>query len=144
MGGPQVNILQIMAAGQADCVMGSSDLQMIQTRETGVPVVNVAAFSQKDPQVIISHPGVGNDSLAALKVSLESEWVRRMQELVGVSELPLLWDADFLYGPRDASGADSYVLCEINVSCVTPFPAEAPPAIANAVRDRLLAPDEAG
>ncbi len=55
MGGPQVNILQLMAAGQADCVMGSSDLQMIQTRESGVPVVTVAAFFQKDPQVLIAH-----------------------------------------------------------------------------------------
>ena len=36
MGGPQVNILQLMAAGQADCVMGSSDLQMIQARERGL------------------------------------------------------------------------------------------------------------
>ena len=58
MGGPQVNILQLMAAGQADCVMGSSDLQMVQTRASGVPVVTVAAFFQKDPQVLIAHEGV--------------------------------------------------------------------------------------
>lgn len=58
MGGPQVNITQIMAAGQADCVMGSSDIQMMQTREGGVPVVNVAAFFQKDPQVLIAHDDV--------------------------------------------------------------------------------------
>ena len=36
--------------------------------------------------------------------------------------LPVLWDADFLYGPRTASGDDTYVLCEINVSSVIPFP----------------------
>jgi NitT/TauT family transport system substrate-binding protein len=58
MGGPQVNILQLMAAGQADCVMGSSDLQMVQTRESGVPVVTVAAYFQKDPQVLIAHDDV--------------------------------------------------------------------------------------
>ena len=58
MGGPQVNILQIMAAGQADCVMGSSDLQMIQARESGLPVVTVAAYFQKDPQVLIAHEDV--------------------------------------------------------------------------------------
>ncbi|HSU20645.1 ABC transporter substrate-binding protein (plasmid) [Comamonadaceae bacterium OTU4NAUVB1] len=58
MGGPQVNITQIMAAGQADCVMGSSDIQMMQVREGGVPVVNVAAFFQKDPQVLIAHDDV--------------------------------------------------------------------------------------
>ena len=39
MGGPQVNIFQLMAAGQADCIMGSSDLQIVQTREGGLPIV---------------------------------------------------------------------------------------------------------
>lgn len=58
MGGPQVNIVQMMAAGQADCVMGSSDLQMAQVREGGVPVVTLAAVFQKDPQVLIAHDDV--------------------------------------------------------------------------------------
>ncbi|MDO5289997.1 MAG: ABC transporter substrate-binding protein [Pseudomonadota bacterium] len=65
MGGPQVNVVQLMAAGQADCVMGSSDLQMTQTREGGVPVITVAASFQKDPQVIIAHEDV--KSFADLK-----------------------------------------------------------------------------
>jgi len=58
MGGPQVNIFQLMAAGQADCVMGSSDLQIMQTREGGVPITTVAALMQKDPQVLIAHEDV--------------------------------------------------------------------------------------
>ena len=58
MGGPQVNAAQIMAAGQADCIMGSSDIQMMQMREGGLPVVNVAAFFQKDPSVLIAHDDV--------------------------------------------------------------------------------------
>jgi NitT/TauT family transport system substrate-binding protein len=58
MGGPQVNIVQMMAAGQADCVMGSSDMQMLQVREGGVPVTTVAAVFQKDPQVLIAHEDV--------------------------------------------------------------------------------------
>ena len=58
MGGPQVNIFQLMAAGQADCVMGSSDLQIMQTRENGLPVTTVAAMFQKDPQVLIAHDDV--------------------------------------------------------------------------------------
>ena len=58
MGGPQVNITQMMAAGQADCIMGSSDIQMMQVREGGVPVTTVAAFFQKDPQVLIAHEDV--------------------------------------------------------------------------------------
>jgi hypothetical protein len=35
-----------------------------------------------------------------------------------------------LYGPRDAAGADTYVLCEINVSSCFEIPDEAPAAIA--------------
>ena len=58
MGGPQVNILQLMAAGSADCIMGSSDLQMMIARSNGLPVVTVAAVFQKDPQVLIGHEDV--------------------------------------------------------------------------------------
>ena len=55
MGGPQINNVQLLAAGQADCVMGSSDLQMVQVRASGVPVTTLAAVFQKDPQVLIAH-----------------------------------------------------------------------------------------
>ena len=55
MGGPQVNNVQLLAAGQADCAMGSSDLQMVQVRASGVPVTTVSAMFQKDPQVLIAH-----------------------------------------------------------------------------------------
>ncbi|MCC2635281.1 MAG: transporter substrate-binding protein [Ramlibacter sp.] len=60
MGGPQVNIMQLMAAGQTDCIMGSSDLQMMIARSGGLPVVTLAAIFQKDPQVLIGHEGVVN------------------------------------------------------------------------------------
>jgi hypothetical protein len=50
----------------------------------------------------------------------------------------IIWDADFLYGPRDAAGADTYVLCEINVSSCFALPDEAPAAIARTVKARIL------
>jgi len=70
----------------------------------------------------------------SLRTKVESEWVPGMQSLVKVdsASLPVLWDADFLFGPKDASGEDTYVLCEINVSAITPFPPEAPPKLAQA------------
>lgn len=69
---------------------------------------------------------------AGLRESLEREWTPGMQRLLGLSDraLPALWDADFLFGPRDPEGRDSFVLCEINASCVTPFPPAAPERIA--------------
>jgi hypothetical protein len=53
--------------------------------------------------------------------------------------LPIIWDADFLLGPRTASGDDTYVLCEINVSSVFAVPDQAPAAIARLVEARLHA-----
>jgi hypothetical protein len=58
---------------------------------------------------------------------------------IGAESLPVLWDADFLYGPRTASGEDTYVLCEINVSSVIPFPAQVPAEIARLALTRLQA-----
>ena len=52
------------------------------------------------------------------------------------ASLPIIWDADFLYGPRTASGEDSYVLCEINVSSCFAIPDQAPAAIAKLVLEQ--------
>ena len=70
---------------------------------------------------------------------MENEWTPQMMETLGIDEpsLPVIWDADFLYGPRDADGADTYVLCEINASSCFAIPDEAPAAIARTVKDRL-------
>jgi hypothetical protein len=59
-----------------------------------------------------------------LKNILEREWLDQLCAIVEVdkTQLPILWDADFMYGEKDATGADTYVLCEINVSSVYPFP----------------------
>ncbi len=79
--------------------------------------------------------GPSEPSFSALRSKVESDWVPAMQELVDVdaASLPVLWDADFLFGSKDATGDDSYVLCEINVSAVLPFPPEAPAKLAQAV-----------
>jgi hypothetical protein len=70
----------------------------------------------------------------SLKQQLEEEWVPAMQQRFGIEsgDLPVLWDCDFLLGPKTASGADSYVLCEINASSVSPFPESAIGPIARA------------
>jgi hypothetical protein len=58
---------------------------------------------------------------------------------IDAASLPIIWDADFLYGPRTASGEDSYVLCEINVCSVFAIPDQAPAAIARLALNRLEA-----
>jgi NitT/TauT family transport system substrate-binding protein len=56
-GGPQVNGLQLLAANQLDVAMGDG-LQALSAVEQGVPVVAIAATFQKNPTVLIAHPGV--------------------------------------------------------------------------------------
>ncbi len=62
-----------------------------------------------------------------LRQHLEREWVGLLCDRldVSVAALPLLWDADFLLGNRPADSAERHVLCEINVSSVSPFPESA-------------------
>ena len=55
MGGPQVNGLQLLAAGQIDVAMADG-LQALSAVEQNVPVVAIAATFQKNPTVLISHP----------------------------------------------------------------------------------------
>jgi hypothetical protein len=75
----------------------------------------------------------------ALRAKMEAEWTPRMMTTLGIDagSLPIVWDADFLYGPRTASGEDTYVLCEINVSSVFAIPDQAPAAIARLTLSRL-------
>lgn len=56
MGGPQVNGLQLLAAGQLDIAMADA-LQVTSAAENGVPIVAIAATFQKNPTVLIAHPG---------------------------------------------------------------------------------------
>ena len=66
MGNAQVNGTQLLVGGAIDFYMGSS-MGAISSVEAGIPSITVAAIFQKDPQVLIAHPGVGNDSLEKLK-----------------------------------------------------------------------------
>ena len=107
----------------------------------------VVGFARQQPQAdgVLGLPGAktmygpSEAQFAILKAGLEAEWVPGLQESVGLdpAALPLLWDADFLYGPATESGADTFVLCEINVSSVYPFPDTAPGKLARAARAAL-------
>jgi hypothetical protein len=116
----------------------------------------VVGFGHQFIKALIPPPPEGPDSPAAqpgprimhpasappfqeLRKRMESEWTPQMMNLlaIDVGALPIIWDADFLFGPRDASGRDTYVLCEINVSSVAPFPETAPAEIARLAMARL-------
>jgi NitT/TauT family transport system substrate-binding protein len=65
-GGPQQNPSQLLLGGRVDMIMSNS-FEAIRYAQENIPFLCIASIFQKDPQVLISHPGQGNDSLAALK-----------------------------------------------------------------------------
>jgi NitT/TauT family transport system substrate-binding protein len=66
-GGPQVNNRILLAIGKLDFFMSANTLQSFDAVEQKVPTVAVAAMFQKDPQVLIAHPGVGAEKLEDLR-----------------------------------------------------------------------------
>jgi NitT/TauT family transport system substrate-binding protein len=78
MGGPQVNAVQLVAAGQADFMMGK-DFQTLAGIEQGVPLVTVAAVFQKEPQGMVTHTDVNSladlrDKTILVATSARSSW----------------------------------------------------------------------
>jgi NitT/TauT family transport system substrate-binding protein len=59
-GGPQVNNRALMMAGRMDFHMGGNLLEVFSAAQEGIPIVAVAASFQKEPQVILTHPGVAD------------------------------------------------------------------------------------
>jgi hypothetical protein len=82
--------------------------------------------------------GPARPEFQRLRALLEGSWVRMLQDTLGITReaLPVIWDADFLLGPRDAEGNDGYVLCEINMSSVFPIPDESFAPLAAAAIER--------
>jgi len=66
-GGPQVNHAQLLAAGILDFNLASNSFPPLNFAQQNIPMVAVAALFQKDPSVLIAHPGAGDDSFEALK-----------------------------------------------------------------------------
>jgi hypothetical protein len=93
--------------------------------------------AQPGPRIMC---GPDASSFQTLRRLMEDQWTPQLMETLDIDEasLPVIWDADFLYGPRDAAGADTYILCEINVSSCFAIPDEAPAAIVRTVEDRIF------
>jgi len=65
-GGPQVNQTQLLLANRLDFSISSNSFLALNFVQQAIPFRVVAAFYQKDPSVLIAHPGVGHDNFAAL------------------------------------------------------------------------------
>jgi len=129
--------------GMIRCYMGADKVigfghQLIKALIPPPPEGPDSEAAQPGPRIM--HPASAPE-FQSLRARMEEEWTPQMMRLLGIDlrSLPVIWDADFLYGPRTASGEDTYVLCEINVSSVYPFPGQAPAAIARLALDRVRA-----
>jgi NitT/TauT family transport system substrate-binding protein len=61
-GGPMSNGGLLLIAGKIEFYMGGDMLGDFYSVEQNFPVITVAAHFQKDPQILMSHPGVGFDN----------------------------------------------------------------------------------
>ena len=68
-GGPQANNRMLLPVGRIDFYMGGNMIQAFSAVQENIPTVVVAAIFQKDPQVLIAHPGQGFETFADLKNS---------------------------------------------------------------------------
>ena len=66
-GGPSVNNAQLLVAGHLTFDITSNSFLALNFTQEGIPFLAIAAGFQKDPDVLIAHPGVGDDSFADLK-----------------------------------------------------------------------------
>ncbi|MGY4311984.1 Cj0069 family protein [Bradyrhizobium sp. JR3.5] len=110
-----------------------------------------AGFGHHKVKALVDSPAARSEAGARLYTSnadprfqrlrrlMEDEWTPQLTSLLDIArgDLPAIWDADFMLGPVQADGSDSYVLGEINVSSVHPYPDEAPAEIARRAADRL-------
>jgi NitT/TauT family transport system substrate-binding protein len=59
-GGPQVNNRALMIAGRLEAFMGGNTMEAFDAVKEGIPILIVAASFQKEPQVLMTHPGVAS------------------------------------------------------------------------------------
>ena len=62
-GGPQAANEALLISGKIDFYMGGQ-FSLYDDIKQGIPVINVAAMFQKDPQILMTHKGVGMDTFA--------------------------------------------------------------------------------
>jgi NitT/TauT family transport system substrate-binding protein len=66
-GGPNVNNRILLPVGRLDFYMSANTLQAFDAVANNIPTITVAAAFQKDPQVLLAHPGQGLEKLEDLK-----------------------------------------------------------------------------
>jgi NitT/TauT family transport system substrate-binding protein len=66
-GGPNTNNRILLPVGKLDFYMSANTLQGFDAVEQNIPTLAVAAMFQKEPQILMAHPGQGIDTFEDLK-----------------------------------------------------------------------------
>lgn len=125
-----------LTEGVVRCYMAGNRCAGFGHQKVRALVEAPAARAEAGPRLYTSN---ADPRFQRLRRLMEDEWTPQLTSLLGIPprDLPIIWDADFMLGPSNADGTDSYVLGEINVSSVFPIPDEAPTEIARRVAERL-------
>ncbi len=134
-------------AWQPHLPQGMLRAYLVADRVTGFGHQTVNALCPAPPGQAAPQPGprlyfdAETAAFQPLRQQLESGWIDTLRERVGLSveQLPLLWDCDFLWADTEPGQPQRFVLCEINVSSVSPFPPSTIDPLVAAVKARLLA-----
>lgn len=107
----------------------------------GHQLVRALADTDAGPAGPRLYSGPSDPRFQKIRGLMEREWAPGLSRRLDIppDSLPVIWDADLLFGPKTPEGDDSYVLCEINVSSVFPIPDEAPDELAKTTLARLSA-----
>jgi uncharacterized protein DUF6815 len=127
-----------LGEGVVRCYMAGDRCAGFGHQKVKALVDSPAARAEAGPRL---YAGKAEPRFQRLRRLMEDAWTPQLMSLLDVApgDLPMIWDADFMLGPKAADGTDSYVLGEINVSSVFPIPDEAPAEIARRVADPLRA-----
>ncbi|QQO32563.1 Cj0069 family protein [Bradyrhizobium diazoefficiens] len=125
-----------LSEGMIRCYMAGDRCAGFGHHKVKALVDSPAARSEAGPRLYTSN---ADPRFQRLRRLMEDEWTPQLTSLLDIvrGDLPMIWDADFMLGRVQTDGSDSYVLGEINVSSVHPYPVEAPTEIASRVADRL-------
>ncbi|MGH7062871.1 MAG: Cj0069 family protein, partial [Stellaceae bacterium] len=115
-----------LAEGMIRCYMGADKVvgfghQLVKALVPPPPEGPDAPQAQPGPRIM---HGPDAAPFQTLRARMEGEWTPQMRQILEIDKgaLPIVWDADFLYGTRTPAGEDTYVLCEINVSSCFAIP----------------------
>lgn len=130
---------------QARLVEGMVRAYLVEDRVAGfghqaINALYPAALGQPPPSPgpRLYHPA-DLPQFRTLKHLLETDWIKQLSHRVGLAQdqLPMLWDCDFMFGEPSDDQHERFVLCEINVSSVSPFPPSAVAPLVTALKTRL-------